>query len=68
MHDVTVFRVLLILSFIFLLERFDSSWDYQARIVVVFDINDPRNLRRIMFGEKIGTLVTNYGGTATFVR
>lgn len=27
--------------------------------VIVFDINDPDNLRRIMHGENVGTLVTN---------
>ena len=27
--------------------------------IIVFDINEPANLRKIMFGESVGTLVTN---------
>lgn len=27
--------------------------------IIVFNINEPKNLRRIMFGEPVGTLVTN---------
>ncbi len=27
--------------------------------IIVFDINEPTNLRRIIFGEQVGTLVTN---------
>ena len=27
--------------------------------IIVFDINEPSNLRKIMFGEAVGTLVTN---------
>ena len=27
--------------------------------IIVFDINNPKNLRRIMFGEEVGTLVSN---------
>ena len=27
--------------------------------IIVFDINNPHNLRRIMFGEEVGTLVSN---------
>ncbi len=27
--------------------------------IIVFDINEPSNLRRIVFGENVGTLVTN---------
>jgi len=27
--------------------------------IIVFDINEPTNLRKIMFGEPVGTLVTN---------